>query len=332
MTAALALPGDAAPRARPLAGHLADRGANDARQQSLAAVVTAIAAAAAPIARRLALGALPGDPGAVVGTNDSGDRQKALDIAAHDHMLAALRRTSVRAVLSEEAADVVALDRGGDWDVAIDPIDGSGSIGIGAPLGLLFAVFPAGGTFLRPGREVVAAGYVAFGHSVDMGFSVGRGLDMATLDAAGTFRVTRTGVSLPPAASMIAFNASNYRHFPPGLRRYVDELFDGRQGPRGRDFNMRWLAAAAGELHRILNRGGAFLYPADARPGYRDGHLRLIYEAFPIAFLVEQAGGAATDGVAPILGRTPESLHQTTPLVFGARTEVDEIRRCLTTD
>lgn len=290
---------------------------------ALSALIEIISDAAIPLADRLAQGRLPGDPSAVVGTNDSGDRQKALDLAAHDHMLAALGRASVRAVLSEEACGVIELMPDGAFDVAIDPIDGSGSIGIGAPLGLVFAVFPAGDGFLRAGRDIVAAGYVSFGHSTDMGFSLGRDVAIATLDReAGTFRVVKTDVTLPEDTSMVAYNASNVRHLSPGLRRYLGDLIAGSDGPRGRDFNMRWLAAAVGELHRIMMQGGLFMYPADARPGYADGRLRLIYEAFPIAWLIERAGGSASDGAGPILDRVPEALHQKTPLIFGARNEV----------
>lgn len=293
-------------------------------------VIAAIAGAVPPLAARLAAGRLPGDPETVVGTNDSGDRQKALDLAAHHHMLAALRAAGVRRVLSEEAEAVIALNEGGDFDVAIDPIDGSGSIGIGAPLGLLFSVLPsAPDSFLRPGRTAVAAGYASFGHSVDFGFSTGQGVHVATLEPGGDFRIAHEGLRLKPQASTIAYNASNERHWAPGLRDWAADLRAGADGPRGRDFNMRWLAAAVGELHRILLKGGLFLYPDDARPGYGRGRLRLIYEAAPIAFLIERAGGQATDGRRPILDLAADSLHQMTPLIFGAADEVATIHTYL---
>ena len=292
-------------------------------------LIETVASAAIPLAGRLAQGSLPGDPTAIVGTNDSGDRQKALDLAAHEHLVAALRTASVHAVLSEEAQEVIALSDDGLFDVAIDPIDGSDSIGIGAPLGLLFAVFPRGG-FLRSGRELVAAGYVSFGHTVDMAFSVGDGVTMATLDpVAGAFRVTDVGITLPADTGVIAWNASNVRHWPQGLQRYAADCVAGTDGPRGREFNMRWLAAAVCELHRIMRRGGLFLYPADRRKGYEEGRLRLTYEAFPIAFLVEQAGGVATDGRDLILDRIPLRLHQHTALIFGSRNEVAVLQRTL---
>ena len=298
-------------------------------QVPLGRIIAAIARAAIPLADRLAQGRLPGDPTAIVGRNDSGDAQKALDVAAHDYMIAALHDTGVASVLSEEAEEVIPLNPNGRFDVAIDPIDGSASIGIGAPLGLLFCVFPAGG-FLRPGRDVVAAGYVSFGHSTDMAFGVGNGVVATTLDRqADVFRVTGTDLRLPPKATTIAYNASNVRHWAPGLQRYVADCVAGASGPRGRDFNMRWLAAAVGETHRILVRGGLFFYPADDREGYAQGRLRLIYEAVPIAWLIEQAGGAATDGRTPILDRIPGTLHEHTPLIFGDADEVAVLGRYL---
>ncbi|WP_199260732.1 class 1 fructose-bisphosphatase [Paracoccus binzhouensis] len=313
----LKLPNDGPATGRPLSDVLAGDGP--------AAITLAIAQAQPALAARLAAGRLHGDPEAVVGTNDSGDRQKALDVAAHHHMLDALAAAGVGRVLSEEAEAVATLNPGGAWDVAMDPIDGSGSIGIGAPLGMLYSILPAAPEgFLRKGRAVVGAGYASFGHSLDFGWSLGDGTHVAGFDAeAGLFRLTRERVQLKPTASTIAYNASNERHWSPGLQAWVQELRQGKDGPRGRDFNMRWLAAAVGELHRILLKGGAFLYPADRRPGYENGRLRLIYECCPIAFLIEQAGGIASDGCQPILDRQPQGLHEMVPLFFGAREEVE---------
>ncbi len=303
------------------------------RSPGPADIVAAIAGAVPALAARLAAGRIPGDPTARVTANASGDTQKALDLGAHDHMIAALRAAGVRQVLSEEDPEVLTLNPHGASDVAIDPIDGSGSIGIGAPLGLLFSILPAAPEgFLRTGRAVVAAGYASFGHSCDFGFSLGEGVQIATLYRGdGRFRLTHAEVRLPDQARTIAFNASNERHWPEGLQAWARDLRLGMDGPRGRDFNMRWLAAAVGELHRILLLGGCFLYPGDARPGYERGRLRLLYEAVPIAFLVEQAGGKATDGLTPILDLHPTGPHDHTPLAFGAADEVDTIARYLST-
>lgn len=319
----LKLPIDGAPQGTPLKEYLP---ADDA-----AGIVLAIAQAAPALALRLAQGRICGDPTAIIGVNDSGDKQKALDVAAHDHMIAALTAVGVRQVLSEESGAVLTLNPGGAFDVAIDPIDGSGSIGIGAPLGLLFSVLPAAPEgFLRAGRAIIAAGYASFGHSFDFGFSVGRGTHIATFDpVSGVFRLTHQNLRLPEKAKTIAYNASNERHWHSGLQAWARDLRLGADGPRGRDFNMRWLAAAVGELHRILLLGGCFIYPADARKGYENGRLRTLYEASPIAFLIEQAGGAATNGQTPILDVLPKAHHENTPLVFGAVDEVATIARYL---
>ena len=324
----LVLPGDVVPGA-PLEAWL-DNQVAQGREADLVESLRRNTRAAPALAARLALGKVAGDPARLVGRNTGGDAQKALDIAAHDHFLAALRGASVATALSEEAPEIETLDPAGRFAVAMDPIDGSGSIGTGAPLGALFVVFPAadgGASFTLPGRRAVTAAYVSFGHSTDLGFSFGENVCLATLDPRDDrFHVTETDMRSPETATMIALNASNERHWPEGLQHYAAELRAGRDGPRGDDANMRWLAAAVGELHRILLKGGAFLYPADRRKGYEAGRLRLLYEAIPIAFLIEAAGGAATDGLHPILDIVPDDPHQHTPLCFGARAEIARIR------
>lgn len=328
--AALRLPGDGPPTAPTLSSHLTKWAGEDAQREALAHLVLTITQAAIPLADRLAMARLPGDPAAIVGSNENGDQQKALDVGAHHHLIKALRTASVQHVLSEEKETIETLSSDGLFDVVMDPIDGSDSIGIGASLGLLFAVFPAGDGFDRSGRSIIAAGYVHFGHCIEMGFSIGNGLSMAAYDRlSDVFRVTQTSIQLAPDANCIAFNASNVRRWPRGLQRYLGAIAKGEDGPRGRDFNMRWLAAAVGELHRIIERGGLFMYPADPRPGYQQGRLRLLYEAFPIAWLLEQAGGVATDGKGPILDRRPASLHENTPLFFGAKNEMAILMKAL---
>ena len=326
----LVLPGDRTSTAPTVGDYLRRWKGRDAQRNAVAAVVAAVTKSAEPLARRLAAGELPGDPKRTIGTNTAGDTQKALDVAAHDYFVRLLTAAGVRNILSEEAEAVIPGQADGLVSVAVDPIDGSGSIGIGAPLGALFGVYPGGNgsEFFQPGRTMLAAGYVSFGHSVDLGFSVGEGVVIATLDPTdGKFRIVVDGAQLPQDASEIAYNASNQRHWSEGVRAYVEDCCAGRAGPRGHDFNMRWLAAAVGELHRILRRGGMFFYVGDGRPGYADGRLRLAYEANPIAFLCEQAGGAATDGARRILDIVPETLHQFTPLVFGGAAEVETFGR-----
>ena len=294
-----------------------------------AAIVLTIAETLPALAARLAAGRLHSDPDAIVGVNDSGDKQKALDVAAHHYIVAALKEAGVRQVLSEEMEEIVHLNPDGAFDVAMDPIDGSGSIGIGAPLGMLFSILPAAPEgFARTGRAIIAAGYASFGHSLDLGYSLGQGVNIATYDVeAGDFRLVREHVALKPTASTFAYNASNERHWNAGLQNWLHDMQSGQDGPFKRDFNMRWLAAAVGDLHRIMLQGGVFLYPADTRPGYEHGRLRLLYECAPIAFLIEQAGGIATDGETPILDRKPTGLHEMTPFICGAKEEVETILR-----
>lgn len=312
------------PHDKPIAGDLLHVRLPDA---GAGRIVRHIAEALPAIADRLAAGLLPGDPAVLVGTNDSGDAQKALDVGAHEHMLAALSGCSIRHVLSEEAEAIVTLDPEGEFDVAMDPIDGSGSIGICALLGMLFVIYPAGdGSFRRPGTEAVAAGYACFGHSVDFVWSLGDGVHIATLDRkSDDFRIAAENITLRPETSMIAYNASNERFWRPGLQAYLRDVIEGKDGPRGKNFNMRWLAAAVGDLHRIMLKGGAFLYPQDRRKGYENGRLRLAYEAIPIAFIVEQAGGRASDGRNRILDLVPAVPHAFCPLIFGSADEVGRI-------
>lgn len=330
---AMPLKSDGAITAPSLADYLDAAIAQGEVARELADLIMVFAEGSIPIAARLAQGHLTGDPTAKIGENTSGDVQKALDWGAHEHYLAAFEKASVAHVLSAEEEDVLTLDSTALYDVAMDPIDGSGSIGIGAPLGALFGVFPKSGSFLRQGTEMIAAAYVSFGHSLDFGFSFGSGVVIATYDAAtGQFYVEEEGVTLKPQTSTIAFNASNTRRWSAELQSYVDDLLAGKDGPRERDFNMRWIAAAVGDLHRILRRGGLFMYPADPRPGYQDGFLRLAYEAFPIAFLIEQAGGRASNGKTPILLMTPSENHSRVPLFFGSSKEMDALETYLNSD
>ncbi|MGY3439910.1 class 1 fructose-bisphosphatase [Marinovum sp. KMM 9879] len=309
---------------------LAEEAGTDAAKKNLAEIVMTFARAALPLSARLAMGRLPGDPTAILGVNESGDKQKALDIAAHDYLVEALRDVPVARILSEESEQVITLDPNGKYDVAMDPIDGSGSIGIGAPLGALFCVFPAGETFLRSGRDVIAAGYVSFGHSVDMGFSIGGGVAIASLNPQdGKFYVDDTNIAIAPETSVVAFNASNIKRWEPALQYYAEDLLRGPEGARGREFNMRWIAAAVGDVHRVLRSGGMFLYPADRRPGYEEGYLRLAYEAFPIAFLMEKSGGCASNGYTKILDLTPAHLHDRVPLFFGGKGEINTLESYL---
>jgi fructose-1,6-bisphosphatase I len=312
--------------------HVARWAGDDPTRRAVAAAIGAMIDSSLLLAVRLARGDLPGDPARHVGENFGGDRQKALDVGAHDLFAERLREAGVAMLISEEAPEPIMLDPRGLVAVALDPIDGSGNIGIGAPLGTIFSVVPAGPATGATGRSQLAAGYISFGHSIDLGLTLGDGVLLATLDPVdGRFLVHTTRARLPRQTSDLAFNASNHRFWQPSVRAYVEDCYAGKDGPRGREFNTRWFGAAVGELHRIMRRGGLFFYVADAREGYRDGRLRLVYEAWPIAFLMEQMGGAATDGRIAILDITSYSIHQHTPLVFGSAAEVETFGQYLET-
>jgi fructose-1,6-bisphosphatase I len=300
----------------------------------VADALLAIAGAASQVVRRIRLGALAGRLDQPVGPARDGVAQKALDVFADEAFISALAQAGVRAVLTEERDDPVVLDSDGRFLVAIDPLDGSGNIDAGGPMGAIFSILDApveafrASHFLERGSAQRAAGLVMFGPRVDFVFSCGEGAHIATLDPEdGRFRISRIAARVPPATREFAINASNFRHWPTPVRAYVEDCLEGDQGPRGGNFNMRWLGAVAGEAYRILLRGGVYLYPADSRQGYENGRLRLLYEANPIAFILEQAGGAAIDGFQRILSLTPPSLHARTPLIFGSKDKVERIGR-----
>jgi fructose-1,6-bisphosphatase I len=271
--------------------------------------------------------------------NASGDVQHPIDLLAHDLFVRQLSNAPVRAVLSEEAHDPIPLDPGARHAVAIDPIDGSSNLATNGPTGTIFSVLAcaAGETdrraFLQTGEAMRAAGFVMYGPATVMALSVGHGTHLFTLDRhAGRFVCSAMNAVVPEAAREFAINAANRRHWDQRVRDYIDDLVAGEDGPRDGDFNMRWIAAVVADTYRILVRGGIFLYPGDAREGYRSGRLRLIYEAFPLAYLVEQAGGAATDLRGRVLDRRPCDLHERTPLAFGSPDKVRRLEEYLTTD
>ena len=270
------------------------------------------------------------DLGRQVGTNADGDGQKALDLQADALFLDALQSAGLRWYASEERADPVALQPKGGLALAIDPLDGSSNIDTNVSIGTIFAIYPAEATaeasFLRPARDLLAAGYVIYGPRCCLVVSFGAGTQLYTLNPdTGCFDLTEGRVTLPAASAEFAINASNYRHWPRPVRAYIDDCLAGAEGPRAKNFNMCWIASLVAEAHRILMRGGIFLYPADGRPGYERGRLRMLYECAPIAFVIEQAGGRATDGALPILDARIASLHGRTPLIFGSADKVDRV-------
>jgi fructose-1,6-bisphosphatase I len=290
----------------------------------------AIAAAARDLSAAIAAGGLGHALGAGLGRNSDGDRQAALDVIADAAFRAALAGTGVRWYASEELDAVGALDDAGDLAIAIDPLDGSSNIDVNVSIGTIFGFYPAEAeaeaSFLRPGRDLLAAGYVIYGPQTALVASFGEGVSKFVLDpATGVFRLSEQGIVVPKFSSEYAINASNYRHWPQPIRAYIDDCLAGAEGPRARDFNTRWIASLVAEVHRIVTRGGIFLYPADSRPGYEHGRLRRVYECAPIAFLIEQAGGKATDGCDRLLDQTATALHERTPFVFGSAEKVDRV-------
>lgn len=313
---------------------LTDWSQGDATRAAVTRAIAAIAGVSIHIAERIWLGSLAGrDPAAIVGVNEDGDRQKALDVEAHEMFVNALRHAPVASLISEEEKDVLAMTPGAPLIVAMDPLDGSSNIDTNISVGTIFSILPApaaGETPALPpsGAAQLAAGFIIYGPLTALVLTVGAGVAVFTLDrSAGRYLQTRESVTLPERKSEYAINASNYRHWDEPVRAYIDECLAGAEGPRAEDFNMRWVASLVAEAYRILMRGGIFLYPRDARKGYQHGRLRLVYEANPIAFLIEQAGGRATDGVNRILEIPPADIHQRTPLVFGSWRMVDRVGR-----
>ena len=289
--------------------------------------VLGLAAAGREIAKILAQGPLAGALSTLVGDSRDGDGQKALDVITHDLVRDALRGAPVRWFASEEADQPELLDPEGTLAVAVDPLDGSSNIDTLAPVGTIFSILPARGIspFLQTGRQQLAAGFLIYGPQTALALTLGDGVRIFTLaPATGAFLQTRGDIAVPAQTREYAINASNQRHWEPQIGQYVWELVAGSSGPRGVDFNTRWLASMVADAYRILIRGGVYLYPGDHRRGYNQGRLRLVYEANPVALLMEQAGAMATDGKTAILDLEPTELHQRCPLVFGS---ADEVRR-----
>jgi fructose-1,6-bisphosphatase I/sedoheptulose-1,7-bisphosphatase len=313
------------------------------------ALLLDVALACKAIARSVAFGTLDGGPGDAAGevvtqVNVQGEEQKPLDVIAHHYFTHMTEwGGGLAGMASEELAQpyqIPAPHPRGKYLLLFDPLDGSSNLDVNVTVGSIFSVLRAPqdvvasgrdvteADFLQPGTEQVAAGYAIYGPTSMLVLSVGHGVAGFTLDPnLGQFMLTHPDVRVPADTQEFAINASNARFWEPPVKRYVDECLAGRSGPRGKDFNMRWIASLVAEAHRILMRGGVFLYPRDTRDPARPGRLRLLYEANPIGFLIEQAGGRASTGRGPVLAVRPEALHQRVGLVFGSRHEVERIER-----
>jgi len=297
---------------------------------AVAEVIGAIAAAAIDLAALIADGPLAGITGQVDGINPDGDQQKDIDVAADEIMCRALRSASVAAVLSEEAALPEILNPEAPLCVAIDPLDGSANLENNISVGTIFSIRPRGNdilsTFFEPGTAQCAAGFIVYGPQTTFVLALNASVDIFILNRrTQEFLLTQQGVRIAPDTPEFAINASNRRHWYGPVRAYIDECLAGTNGDRGADFNMRWIGSLVAEALRILVRGGVFLYPADARPGYREGRLRLLYEAHPMALVMEWAGGAATTGRRRILELGAKSPHQRVPLIMGSLRGVRDV-------
>lgn len=308
----------------------------DPTRQSTMETLLHIAAACAKISALVARGALAGDLGASTGVRSGVDPQKKLDIIANDAIAEALAGAPVAALASEELIEPLALADGAPMIVAVDPIDGSSNIDANLSIGTIFSLLPSLSgdgdprEFLQPGHRQLASGFALYGPYTTLTLTVGEGTQVYTLDPeSGQFIQTVADCIIPIATKEYSINASNYRHWDDVTRTYVDDCLRGCEGPRGKDFNMRWTATPVADIQRILSRGGIFLYPGDLRDGYALGRLRLVYEANPLAFVVEQAGGAASTGRQRIMDAVPSQLHQHTPFIAGSRSEVEYLVRLL---
>jgi fructose-1,6-bisphosphatase I/sedoheptulose-1,7-bisphosphatase len=309
----------------------------------LNALLLDVALACKAIARRVAFGGLVDAPAA--GTvNVQGETQQPLDVMSNDIFLRMNEWNGQLAGLASEEmeapAQIPATYPRGKYLLVFDPLDGSSNIDVNVAVGSIFSILRAPpdaietgrdvveADFLQPGTQQVAAGYAIYGPSTMLVLTVGNGVAGFTLNPdLGEFVLTHPKLAVPPEAREFAINSSNSRFWEPPVKRYVDECLAGRTGPRGKDFNMRWIASLVAEAHRIMMRGGVFLYPRDLREPSKPGRLRLLYEANPIGLLIEQAGGRASTGRQPVLGVQPSALHQRIGVVLGSRDEVERIER-----
>ena len=297
-----------------------------ADRKPVAGAVAALATVAVELSTLIRNAESTAQLGAVRGSaNADGDAQKKLDVLADEMIVSALADcVGVAAYLSEERDDAVTLHEGGEIIVASDPLDGSTNIDTNVSIGTIFSILPAAGGHLQPGRNQLASGIFVYGPQTTLLVTFGDGVLAFQLAEDGLFHNMDWRVQIPPKTSEFSINASNSRHWTAPVSRYINDCLAGVAGPRQRDFNMRWVGSLVADSWRIFRRGGIFLYPADARKGYETGRLRLVYEASPMAMLVNQAVGRASDGQQDILDIIPTSLHQRVPLVFGSANEVDE--------
>ncbi len=312
-----------------LHSYLAEWAGGEPLRAAVAGTIENLAGAGVEISRLIAQGPLAGDMAAERNGQAHGmDAQKQLDFVTHHIVLKALKNSPVAWLGSEEDKDPLALNEGAPLAVNADPLDGSSNIDTNVSVGTIFSILPAGGAapLLQPGRNQLAAGYIVYGPQTALVLTVGEGTHIFWLHPGGEeFLLVKRNVQIPPVTREYAINSSNFRFWDDAIKAYMIDCTLGEDGPRHANFNTRWIASLVAEAFRILTRGGVYLYPDDNREGYTKGRLRLLYEANPIAMLTEQAGGACTTGMQRMLDIEPASLHQRVALVFGSKSEVEEI-------
>ena len=300
-------------------------------------LIEVVARACKRISISLGKGALGGVLGDAGTGNIQGEAQKKLDVLSNEILMEANEWGGHLAGLASEEMDTVvatpdSYPKGG-YLLLFDPLDGSSNIDVNISVGTIFSVLRcpegmSGGdekAFLQPGTQQVAAGYAVYGANTTLVLTIGHGVHVFTLDReVGGFYLTQRDVKIPEDTKEFAINMSNQRFWEAPVQRYITECVAGKEGPRGKDFNMRWVASMVADVHRILTRGGIFMYPLDSKTQAQGGKLRLMYEANPMSFIVEQAGGASSTGRERILDVQPTKLHQRVPVILGSRNEVEK--------
>lgn len=305
----------------------------DGCPRELISLIRTILAACKEISFRVGQGELSGVLGSTLDENIQGETQKKLDVLTNQLLKDILLESGyVKAIASEEEDYTVAGNPDAEYIVAFDPLDGSSNTDINSLVGTIFSVMkaPEGADpadqsiFMQPGINQVAAGYVLYGPSTILALTTGKGTRFFTLDKThGTFLLTQDFAKIPADTNEYAINASNQRHWQPAMQNYINDLVAGDTGPRARNFNMRWIAAMVGDVHRVLSRGGLFTYPTDTKNPSQPNKLRLLYEANPMAMLVEQAGGIASTGTERIMEIQPNAIHQRVAVILGSKNEVE---------
>lgn len=302
-------------------------------RSDLEETISVLSRSAASLSEEISLSGLGADHKSTAGQNTDGDNQKKLDVIADNLFKTNLEKSVVGFYASEEQEHIQRFDNDGKIGVAIDPLDGSSNIDCNVSIGTIFSIKDILDKsspeldFFQLGNYL-ATGYFIYGPQTLLVFSCGDGVLKYIYDPNNrVFELIPGKVEIPYSTNEYAINGSNYRHWPTPVRHYIDECLEGVTGHRKKNFNTRWVASLVAETHRILERGGIFLYPGDDREGYSEGRLRMVYECGPIAFLIEQAKGGATNGTENILGTNSNHLHQRTSFIFGSVEEVESIKK-----